>query len=66
VKELPEPVPIRKTSLQTEVEAGALEGNSDLSRIRNRDEDAGDDCNAGVQEKLASKAITEKHERANC
>jgi len=50
VKELPQPVPIRKTSLQTEVQAGALEGNSDLSRIRNRDEDAGDDCNAGSAE----------------
>jgi hypothetical protein len=47
------------------IRKGAVEGNSDLSR-RNRDEDAGNDRKAGVQEKLASKAITEKHERANC
>jgi len=46
------------------IRKGAVEGNSDLNRIRNRDEDAGNDRKVGVQEKLASKAITEKHKRA--
>src|SRR5438552_17540523 len=48
-----------------EIETRTRKGDSDQCWVRNRDEDASDDCDASIKEEATSKPVTEKQECPN-